>query len=75
MQGHDLKASFVIAAVWLIGITMYSIWGVPLDANDEAGYLGAGAGSARGEQVLAAADAPKHWKLPALWMHQRWGAD
>ncbi len=73
MQGHDLKASFVIAAVWLIGITMYSIWEGPLGANEEGAYVGT---AVVGEQTLAAAQQePKHWKLPTLWTHQRWGAD
>jgi hypothetical protein len=70
MQGYDLKASFVIAAVWLIGITMYSIWEGPLVAEE-----GAHAGVIAVSEKTLAAEPVKHWKLPALWTHQRWGAD
>jgi hypothetical protein len=69
MRGQDLKASFVIVAVWVVGVTMYSIWEGPLGAGAEDLFTGTRA------EVLALQEGPKHWKLPARWTHQRWGAD
>lgn len=76
MQGHDLKATFVIAVVWLIGITMYTVWLVPLESRQErSGYLDVASSAPQGGRLLAVDRAPKDAKLPILWAHQRWGAD
>ena len=75
MKGQDLKASFVVAAIWIVGVTMYSLWEGPLGASEEHGFAGALTAPAAIGRPLGLHNDLKHWKLPILWTHQRWGAD
>lgn len=74
MKRQDLHASIVIAAVWLLGVTMYSIWKGPALVADEGGIQNALQPLPIAEQIFADEHAPKHSKLPMRWAHQRWGA-
>lgn len=74
VKRQDLHASVVIAAVWLLGITMYSIWKGPTLIRDEGGIHNALQPLPIAQQIFADEHAPKHSKVPVHWAHQRWGA-
>jgi hypothetical protein len=74
MKNQDLRASAIIAAAWLIGMTMYSIWTQPAFTSGDGGLYNAYGLPAAESQIFADERAPKHSKLPVRWAHQRWGA-
>lgn len=74
MKRQDLQASFVIAAVWLLGITLYAVMRGPTLAGEEGRIYNAFGQLPMSAQMFADERAPKHIKLPIRWAHQRWGA-
>ena len=74
MKRRDLHATIVIAAGWLLGIMMYSIWKGPTLLGEEGGIHNALQPLPIAAQIFADEHAPKHSKLPMRWAHQRWGA-
>jgi len=65
MKARDLRVTFLLAAAWLVGLTMYSLMSGPTLGREE--------GLAPGATALSSESA-KHSKLPIHWAHQRWGA-
>ncbi|MFI4986389.1 MAG: hypothetical protein ACHQF3_03020 [Alphaproteobacteria bacterium] len=74
MKTLDLRVSFLIAAAWLIGLTLVSLWRGPTPAGEGVGILNAFGPLPLATQDVAEVRAPKHSKLPIHWAHQRWGA-
>jgi len=74
MKARDLRVSFLIAAAWLLGITMYSVLKAPSLSGEEVGIASLLGPLPTDETVLSAGGASKHLKLPIHWAHQRWGA-
>jgi len=74
MKARDLRVSVLIAAIWLLGITMYSMMKGPSPTGDEVGILNV-SGPIPATSTALSGDSPsKHSKLPSHWAHQRWGA-
>ena len=71
MTRQDLRASIVIAAVWLLGITAYSILKPPAFSGHESGIHNAIGALPASDQTFQ----DKYNKQPVRWTHQRWGAD
>ncbi|HEY6336577.1 MAG TPA: hypothetical protein VI113_11910 [Alphaproteobacteria bacterium] len=74
MKRQDLRASIVIAAVWLLGITMYSILKPPAFSGHDSGIYNAIGALPASAETFQDERAPKHNKQPIRWAHQRWGA-
>ncbi|HUC61201.1 MAG TPA: hypothetical protein VMF53_04530 [Alphaproteobacteria bacterium] len=74
MKQQDLRASAIIAAAWLIGMAMYSIWSQPAYTASEGGIYNLEGVPSIAADFFADDHAPKHDKLPVRWAHQRWGA-
>ncbi len=74
MKTLDLRVSFLIAAAWLLALTMFSMWRGASFGGEEIGIFSALGPLPVASQDMAAAQAPKHNKLPIHWAHQRWGA-
>ena len=74
MKREDLRASVVIAAVWLVGITTYSIMKPPVINGNDGGIYNVFGAIPASAQTFHDERAPKHNKQPIRWAHQRWGA-
>ncbi|HYB10069.1 MAG TPA: hypothetical protein VEJ16_10395 [Alphaproteobacteria bacterium] len=74
MKRQDLRASIVIAAAWLLGITAYSILKPPAFSGHESAIYNANDAVPASDQTFQDERAPKHNKQPVRWAHQRWGA-
>jgi hypothetical protein len=74
MKARDLRVTFLLAAAWLLGLTMYSLSQGPTVASGEAGLLNLPAPLPVSTAALSAEGTSKHSKLPIRWAHQRWGA-
>lgn len=61
-------------ALWLLGMTAYSIWNAPARPGGERGIHNALEMVPAGNRIFADERTPKHVKLPVRWAHQRWGA-
>lgn len=73
MKRQDLNASLVVAVVWLLGVTVYSLWKAPSLSGDQ-GVYNAIQPLPIAQDIFADERAPKHNKVPVRWAHQRWGA-
>jgi hypothetical protein len=74
MKQQDLHASAIIAAAWLLGMAMYSIWTQPAFNSSDGGIYNLVGVPSVSADFIADERAPKHSKLPVRWAHQRWGA-
>jgi hypothetical protein len=74
MKQQELRASAIIAAAWLLGMAMYSIWSQPAFSSSDGGVYNLLGVSPVSAEFFADEHAPKHSKLPVRWAHQRWGA-
>jgi len=74
MKARDLRVSVLIAAAWLLGITMYSMMKGPSPTGDEVGILNVSGPIPATSTALSGDGLSKHSKLPSHWAHQRWGA-
>ncbi|HLI11879.1 MAG TPA: hypothetical protein VKY65_09795 [Alphaproteobacteria bacterium] len=74
MHRQDLRASIIIAAIWLLGVTGYAIWLDQTPARQESGIYNAFGPLPVTQKIFADENAPKHNKVPVRWAHQRWGA-
>jgi len=73
MKARDLRVTFLLAAAWLVGLTMYSMMKAPTLGGEEGAAPSLMAPRPMGATALSD-EAAKHSKLPTHWAHQRWGA-